>query len=79
MTDVMANFGKMFLVFLENYYFEDGDFAFILLNTSNEKGSYNCPETDWLRHVLGTIKTQNGFSFYACFAHWHHKRSSLLP
>ncbi|HXK61950.1 MAG TPA: metallophosphoesterase [Acidobacteriota bacterium] len=42
----------------ENHHFECGDFAFLLVSTSNEKGDYLAPDLSWLRDRLDFYKAK---------------------
>lgn len=43
-----------------NHSFEKGDYAFILGDTSNEKGQYLCPDVNWLRSELEKYSAKKG-------------------
>lgn len=47
-----------------NYSFTRGDFAFILVDTSNEQGKYVCPDLNWVRSALDQYKSSKGIYLF---------------
>jgi len=47
----------------ENYNFSVGEYAFIILNTSNENGDYLCPDATWLNEMLDYYSDKKVFIF----------------
>jgi predicted phosphodiesterase len=47
-----------------NHSFEKGDYAFILGDTSNEKGKYLCPDINWLREELAKYSSKKGIFIF---------------
>lgn len=43
-----------------NHSFARGEYAFVLGDTSNEKGEYLCPDINWLRSELARYKDKKG-------------------
>ncbi len=43
-----------------NHSFVKGDYAFVLADTSNEKGEYLCPDAEWLKSELQKYSAKKG-------------------
>jgi 3',5'-cyclic-AMP phosphodiesterase len=47
-----------------NYAFEQGDFGFILLDNSNEKGEYICPDANWMAQQIKSMSNKKGIFLF---------------